>query len=248
MDKVEWHKKGAGHRQRLREKLRVQGVQAFSDDETLEMLLTFGTPRGDCKDSARALLAHFGTLAQVLEAPAAELQKVPGVGPKNSLAIRFVHGLARRYLSQRLRGRRYVKSSLEVADYLIHSMRDLRIERLTVIYLDASHGIIDSEIVAEGTLTSNTIYPREIIKKALAQHAAALIIAHNHPSGNSAPSAEDRYLTRNLFLALAFVSIALLDHFIVAGSGRPYSFADNGIMAEIKEECAQLNEIARGRR
>jgi len=170
-----------------------------------------------------------------------------GWGLKTLSPFEFVHGLARRYLSQRLRGRQYVKSSLEVADYLIHSMRDLRIERLTVIYLDASHGIIDSEIVAEGTLTSNTIYPREIIKKALAQHAAALIIAHNHPSGNSAPSAADRHLTRNLFLALSFVGISLLDHFIVAGSGRPFSFADNGIMAEIKEECARLDETTGGR-
>ena len=240
MDKEEWQQKGAGHRQRLRDKFLERGIEAFRDDEVLELLLTMGTPRKDCKDEARALLATFGTLAGVLEVAPARLQQVDGVGPKNAFAIHFIQGVARRYLKQRLAAKQYVRSSAEVFDYLIHAMRDLKREVLMAIYLDAGHAIIESEIVAEGTLASNTVYPRELIKLALSRHAAAMVIAHNHPSGNQAPSVEDRRLTRNLFLALSFVNIRLLDHLIVAGSESPYSFADHGLMTQIADECAGL--------
>jgi DNA repair protein RadC len=240
MDQAEWQQKGAGHRQRLRDKFLERGIEAFTDAEILELLLTMGTPRKDCKDEARDLLATFGTLAQVLERSPAQLQQVTGVGPKNAFAIHFIQGVARRYLRQRLAQKEYVRSSSEVGAYLIHAMRDLKREVLMVIYLDASHAIIDSEIVAEGTLASNTVYPRELIKPALAHHAAALVIAHNHPSGSRQPSSEDKRLTRNLFLALSLVNIRLLDHLIVAGSEAPYSFADNGLMATIADECAGL--------
>lgn len=240
MDKVDWQQKGAGHRQRLRDKFLERGMEAFNDAEVLELLLAMGTPRKDCKDEARALLAAFGSLAGVLEAAPSQLQQVNGVGPKNSFAIHFIQGAARRYLKQRLAAKQYVRSSSEVADYLVHAMRDLKREVLMVIYLDSSHAIIDSEIVAEGTLASNTVYPREMIKLALARHAAALVIAHNHPSASPNPSAEDRRLTRNLYLALSLVNIRLLDHLIVAGSEPPYSFADHGLMTQVAEECVKL--------
>ena len=240
MDKAEWQKRGAGHRQRLRDKFIRQGINSLSDDEILELLLTFGTPRTDCKQSARLLREKFGSLAAVLEKPQEQLQEIKGIGPKNAFAINFIQGVARRYLKQRLVGKSYLRSSREVADYLLHSMRDLQLEVFTVIFLDASHAIIASEQVSEGTLTNNTVYPRELIKMALERHAAALIIAHNHPSGNQNPSAADRHLTRNLFLALSLVDIRLVDHFIVAGPESPYSFADHGLMAKIGVECAEL--------
>ncbi|MDD5760166.1 MAG: DNA repair protein RadC [Desulfobulbaceae bacterium] len=240
MDKEEWQDKGAGHRQRLRDRFLERGMDGLSDAEILELLLTMGTPRKDCKTEARALLASFGTLAGVLEAAPSQLQQIPGVGPKNSYAIHFIQGVARRYLKQRLTAKQYVRSSAEVSDYLIHAMRDLKREVLMVIYLDASHAIIDSEIIAEGTLASNTVYPRELIKPALARHAAALVIAHNHPSGNQTPSAEDRRLTRNLYLALSLVNIRLLDHLIIAGSSPPYSFADHGLINQFAGECVEL--------
>ncbi|NOX25293.1 MAG: DNA repair protein RadC [Deltaproteobacteria bacterium] len=240
MHREEWQKKGAGHRQRLRDKFIRQGMDSFSDNEVLELLLTFGTPQKDCKEPARALLKKFTSLAEVLEKPPDELQQVKGVGPKNAFAIHFIQGVARRYLQQRLINKNYLHSSREVADYLLHAMRDLRREILTVIFLDASHAIIATEVAAEGTLTRNTVYPRELLKMALEHHAAAVIIAHNHPSGNPAPSAADRHLTRSLFLALSLVDIKLLDHFIVAGTAAPYSFADNGLMTDISEECANI--------
>jgi DNA repair protein RadC len=240
VDKDGWQKKGAGHRGRLRDKFLALGMDSFSDSEALELLLALGTPRKDCKDAARALLQEFGSLAAVLEKSSAELRRIKGIGPKNAFALHFMQGVARRYLKQRLINKDYLRSSREVADYLLHSMRDLRREVLNIIFLDASHAVITMEVAAEGTLTNNTIYPRELIKLALGHNAAAVIIAHNHPSGSQTPSAADLLLTRNLFLALSLVEIKLLDHFIVAGPATPYSFADHGLMAKISQECADI--------
>lgn len=240
MNKEDWQKKGEGHRQRLRDKFLDKGLDGFSDAEVIELLLALGTPRKDCKESARAALDHFGTLVAVLDAPAMELQKTKGIGPKNSFAIGFVQAVARRYLEQRLTGKDYLHSSREVSDYLIHLMRDMKREVFIAIFLDASHGIIDSQIVAEGTIASNTIYPRELIKLALSHNAAALVVAHNHPSGNLTPSEADIQLTRQLFMACGYMNIQLLDHLIVGSSERPYSFADHGQMLQIQEECRQL--------
>ncbi|MGV1100190.1 RadC family protein [Thiovibrio sp. JS02] len=240
MDKTDWQKKGEGHRQRLRDRFLGHGLDGFSDSEVLELLLTLGTPRKDCKEEARALLARFGSLAQVLDAGQAELELVRGIGPKNGFALHLVQAVARRYLKQRLAGKEYLRSSREVGDYLIHAMRGLKREVLMAVFLDSSLGIIDSVIVAEGTLASNTVHPRELIKLALAKHAASLVIAHNHPSGSLTPSEEDKRLTRHLFVALAFAGIQLLDHLVVGSGERPFSFADQGLMEEIRRESRPL--------
>jgi DNA repair protein RadC len=238
MKKEDWQQKGAGHRQRLRDKFLAQGIDAFTDSEVLELLLTLGTPRKDCKETARRALAHFGSLPAVLAASQQELRSVPGIGPNNGFAIHFLHHVARRYLKARLRHKEYLHSSREVADYLVHAMRDLPIEIFQVILLDAGHAIISTHTMAEGSLTTSTVYPRELIKLALEHHAAAMIVAHNHPSGALSPSEADLLLTRSLHLACSVVGIQLLDHFIVGQGDKPYSFADNGIMTAVREECA----------
>jgi DNA repair protein RadC len=235
VDKELWQKKGEGHRARLRDRFLAKGLDGFTDAEILELLLSFGTPRSDCKVQAHSLLEKYGSFSKVFEAPIASLQEVNGIGPKNGFAIHFVHAVAGYYLKERLHGKRYLQSSKEVADYLIHSMRGLKKEILTVIFLDSSHAIIDSEIVAEGTLNVNTVYPREIIKRALEFHAAALIISHNHPSGSLQPSAQDLKLTKTLALLCRYMQLQLLDHLII-GDGS-FSFADNGLMDSISEEC-----------
>jgi DNA repair protein RadC len=235
VDKKEWQNKGAGHRGRLRERFLASGIQGFSDTEILELLLSFGTPRSDCKEAARGLLTQYGSFAKVLDAPASSLLNIKGIGPKNSFAIQFIQAVASHYLKDRIRGKRYLHSSREVADYLIHSMRGLKIEVLTVLFLDSSHAIIDSEIVAEGTLNVNTIYPREIIKRSMDYHAAAIILAHNHPSGSLVPSTQDIKLTKTLFLLCNCMQIQLLDHLII-GDGT-FSFADEGLMGSIREKC-----------
>ena len=244
MDKEQWQKKGAGHRGRLRDRFLEKGLSGFSDSEVLELLLSFGTPRTDCKEPARQLLEKFGSFSKVLEAPLIGLQEAKGVGPKNSFALHFVHAVASYYLKERLHGKRYLHSSREVAEYLVHSMRGLKREVFTVIYLDSSHAIIDSEVVAEGTLNVNTVYPREIISRALQFHAAALIIGHNHPSGSLDPSPQDIKLTKTLWLVCHHMQIQLLDHLII-GDGS-YSFADNGLMQSIKEGCHQVMDSLTG--
>jgi DNA repair protein RadC len=238
VEKVEWQEKGAGHRSRLRDRFLARGLAGFSDVEVLELLLSFGTPRSDCKDPARALLERFGSFARVLEAPMTALAEVRGVGPKNSFALHFVRAVASHYLQERLTGKHYLHSSAEVVEYLSYAMRGLKKEILAVIFLDSSHGILAVETVAEGTINVNTIYPREILNRALHHHAAALVLAHNHPSGAVAASQQDVKLTRTLFLLCSYMQIQLLDHLII-GEGT-YSFADQGIMESITLECRAL--------
>jgi DNA repair protein RadC len=237
MEKSEWREKGAGHRQRLRDKFFDRGPEALTDDELLELLLTLGTPRRDCKEEARAVLKTFGSLPEVLEAAPDQLRQVKGVGANNSFAIHLVQAVARRYLKQRSRARTFLRSSSAVADYLVHAMCGLKKEVCQVVFLDAAHAVLEVKALSEGTLTSNTVYPRELIKLALDCHAAALVIAHNHPSGNLTPSSEDLNLTRHLYRACKLVSINLLDHLIVGADADFFSFADQGLMTRIREEC-----------
>lgn len=244
MDKDDWQKKGAGHRQRLRDRFMERGLEGFSDTDILELLLSFGTPRSDCKEAARAALQRFGSLSTVLEEPPGGLQQIKGIGPKNGFAIHFIQAVSRRYLQDRLKEKRYLHSSAQVRDFLIHSMRGLKKEVLMLIYLDSSHAIIDSEIVAEGSINVNTIYPRELIKKAMGKNAAALIIAHNHPSGSLEPSSQDMQLTRTLCLLGSLMQLQLLDHIII-GDGS-FSFADNGIMADLGQQCRSTMEALHG--
>ena len=219
MERAEWQRRGEGHRQRLRDKFLAQGIDAFTDAEIIELLLTFGTPRSDCKEAARELLARFGSLPAVLDAAPVQLQQVKGVGPKNTFALHFIQGVARRYLRQRVVGKEYVRSSREVADYLIHSMRGLQHEVLTVVFLDAAHAVIDATVVAEGTVTVNTIYPRELVKAALARNASALVIAHNHPSGSPEPSRADIQITQRLAEAGRHMGVTVHDHVIIGREG-----------------------------
>lgn len=235
MKKEDWQNRGAGHRQRLREKFLDQGIDGFSDEEIIELLLTLGTPRKDCKEPAREALKAFGSLAAVLEADRKELGQVKGIGPKNCFGIHFVHQVARRYLKKRLVNRSYLHSSREVGEYLVHTLRDLDREAFIALFLDAGHAVIAVETVAEGTITANTIYPRELVKRALHHNAAAMIVAHNHPSGRRQPSKADINLTEQLHQACSLMHIQLLDHLIVGGSQTPYSFADNGRMQQIRE-------------
>lgn len=234
MKKEDWQKKGAGHRRRLRDKFLALGLDGFSDVEVVELLLTLGTPRKDCKEAARSALKTFGSLPAVLEAGKRELCAVEGIGPNNCFALLFIHQVARRYLQTRLANRTYIHCSREVADYLIHAMRELDREVFMTLFLDAGHAIIASETIAEGTISVNTVYPREVIKRALHHNAAALIVAHNHPSGRIQPSRQDIALTEQLYQSCQLMHIQLLDHLIIGGSTAPYSFADHGRMEEIR--------------
>jgi DNA repair protein RadC len=242
MDDRAWQKHVAGHRERLRQKFLKYGLEKLTDEEIVELLLTLATPRRDCKKTARETLRRFEGLAGVLEASLEQLQQVPGIGPKNALGLKLVHEVARKFLRERLVGREYLSSSREVYDYLLHALRDLKKEVFQVIFLNGRNEIIQVETLFEGSLTSSAVYPREVIKRALFHHAAALIFAHNHPSGDPQPSNQDFTITRDLFLAGKIMGIRVLDHVII-GKNRYYSLADQGFIRKWETESGEGPEI-----
>lgn len=220
-----------GHRHRLREKFLKGGLEGFLDYEIVELLLTLGTPRKDCKEQAKKALREFKTLAGVLEAGPHDLQKIKGIGPHNVFGLRFVHEVSRRFLRERMMQRTYCRSSREVFDYLFHALRDLKKEKFKVIFLDAKNQIIEEKTLFEGTVDSSAIYPREIIKDALRYEASSMIFVHNHPSGDPEPSPCDKEITRDLVFAARLMQLKVLDHIII-GNNCFFSFADQGLIEE----------------
>ena len=227
--------KSAGHRQRLRSKFLSSGLDGFHDYEVIELLLTLGTPRKDCKQAAKAALKRFKTLQGVLEATAEELGRVDGIGPKNLIGIKLIQSVAQRYLSGKMESKNPLNNSKELFDYLYFSMRDKKRERFKVIFLDAKNKVIATETLFKGTLTASSVYPREIVRTALNHQAAALIFAHNHPSGDPKPSKEDIAITKRLIFACRVMGITVHEH-IVIGYNRYYSFADEGHIAQLNRE------------
>ncbi len=199
------------------------------------MLLTLATPRKDCKDAAKASLKRFKTLQGVLEASPAALCEVPGIGPKNLLGIKLIKAVADRYLEKRLIHKDPLNNSGELFDYLYHGIREKSRECFTVLFLDAKNRVLATEILFEGTLTASSVYPREVILAALNHHAAALIFAHNHPSGDPDPSPEDISITRQLIFACRAIGITVHEHLII-GDNRYFSFADQGYIARMNRE------------
>lgn len=223
--------KEEGHRRRLREKFIKSGISGFHDYEIVELLLTLGTPRKDCKQQAKEAMRKFKTLRGVLEAPMEELQEVKGIGPHNAFGIKLVQEVAREFLKEKILEKPICKSSREIFDYLYHSMRDLKKEVFKVIFLDGGNKIIDIEDLFEGTLDTSSIYPREVMKSAIKNNAVGLIFVHNHPSGNPEPSQSDGDITEDLVFAGNSMQIKVLDHIII-GDNKYFSFADDGLIEE----------------
>jgi DNA repair protein RadC len=188
MEKEEWQKRGTGHRERLRRKFEEGGLERFTDEETIEFLLTLGTPRGDLKLPAREALKKFGSLSGVLSASMQRLREVRGIGPKNALYLSLVHQVAGRYLKERACNNPFFASSQAVFDYLFHSMRDSKREIFKVLFLNRKNELITDRDLFVGSLSGSAVYPREIMVSALEHNAAALVFVHNHPSGDPAPS------------------------------------------------------------
>ena len=220
-----------GHRRRLREKFLQGGLSGFLDDEIIELLLTLGTPRRDCKAPAREALKEFKSFHGVLEASPRDLQRIRGIGPHNVFGLKLVQEVSRRFLKDRMMSRPVCHSSREVFDYLYHALRELRKEQFKVIFLDTKNQILEERTLFEGTVDSSAVYPREVIRDALRYEASSLIFVHNHPSGDPEPSLCDREITRDLVFAAAVMQIKVLDH-IVIGNNRYFSFADQGLIDE----------------
>lgn len=229
------------HRKRLRQKFLKSGIKGFHDYEIVELLLTLGTPRKDCKPQAKEAIQRFKTLRGVLQAPPEELQKIHGIGPSNIFGIKLIQEVPQEFLKEKVLDKSYCKSSKEVFDYLYFSMRDLSKERFKVMFLNVQNQVIEVEDLFEGTLTASAIYPREIMEKAIKHNAAALIFAHNHPSGNSEPSDDDKRITRDLLFVGNMMQIRVLDHIII-GDNRYYSFADAGLIEEYNLSFSNLQK------
>ena len=230
--------KGTGHRKRLREKFLSSGLSGFHDYEVIELLLTLATPRKDCKDPAKAALKRFKTLQGVLEASPVELCQIDGIGPTNVLGIQLIKAVADRFLKEKMLRKDPVHNAREVFDYLYYNMKDKTRERFKVIYLDARNKILGTETLFEGTLTAGAVYPREVVRQALEHRAAAVIFAHNHPSGDPDPSPEDVAITRQLVFACKVVGITVHEHLVI-GDNRYFSFADQGYIADMYREFEQ---------
>ena len=218
-----------GHRQRLRHKFLKSGLDGFHDYEIIELLLTLGTPRKDCKSVAREALKKFGTLKSVLEADPSKLKEIKGIGDNNVFGLKITQAVSRRFLADRIMDQDFMRSSEEVIEYLKHNLRDKKREIFMVIYLNGRNQILQMEELFEGTLTTSAVYPREVVKRALDHAAAALVSVHNHPSGNPKPSQDDITITKKLKEAAESIDVSVHDHLIIAGN-EVYSFADNGLI------------------
>ena len=230
-----------GHRKRLRQRFTQSGLTAFLDYEIVELLLTLGTPRQDCKPQAKEAIKKFKTLRGIMEAPPEELRKIKGITAHNTFVIQFMQEIARQFLKEQVLDKPYCRSSREVFDYLYHSMRDLKKEVFKVMFLDCQNRVVEIEDLFEGTLNTSAIYPREIIQGAVKHNSAALIFVHNHPAGNPQPSDNDKQITQDLVFAGNIMQIKVLDHIII-GENRYFSFADAGLIDGYNSDFLSLKE------
>lgn len=217
--------------ERPRERLLRCGSAALSDAELLAIYLRVGVRGKSAVDLARDLIARFdGDLSRLARATPAELAGTPGIGQAKAAQIHACFELSRRAISQELRTGNALDSPTAVRQWLKLSLAQLPHEVFVALWLDNRHQLLASEELSRGTLTQTSVYPREVVKKALQHNAAAVIFAHNHPSGFAEPSLADESLTRALKEALALIDVRLLDHFIVAGNGTPLSFVERGLL------------------
>ena len=212
--------------ERPRERLLALGAGALSDAELLAVLLRTGLPGKSAVELGRELLARFKGLGGLF---GADLAGVKGLGPAKRAQFEAAIELARRSLKDDLRTANALTSPGAVRDYLRLAIAEREHEVFVCLWLDAQHRVTACEELFRGTLTQTSVYPREIVKAALKANAAAVIFAHNHPSGAAQPSQADELLTRNLKEALALVDVKVLDHFIVAGN-QTLSFAERGLL------------------
>ena len=213
--------------ERPRERLLALGPASLADAELLAILLRTGAKGKSAVDLARDLLVRYGSVSSLLEAGA--VGHTPGLGDAKLAQLKAALELARRALKEEIATRDALSSPRAVRDYLRLALAGREQEVFVVLLLDAQHRVIATEELFRGTLTQTSVYPREVVKCALRHNAAAMIFAHNHPSGVAEPSHADEILTRSLKSALALVDVQVLDHFIVAGT-RTMSFAERGLL------------------
>lgn len=217
--------------ERPRERLLALGPEALSDAELLAIYLRVGVRGKSAVDLGRELLQRFdGQLNRLVDASLEELASVSGIGMAKAAQLKASFELARRALGQEMSRRDIFASPGQVRDWLRLKLATRQHEVFMALWLDAQNQLLKAEELFCGTLTQTSVYPREVVKSALSHNAAAVILAHNHPSGMTEPSQADQSLTQVLKTALAMVDVKVLDHFIVAGNTTPISFAERGLL------------------
>jgi DNA repair protein RadC len=218
-----------GHRERVRDRLLTAGPDSVADHELLELVLFLALPRKDTKPIARALLARFGSFANVISAPLSELRGIAGVGEVSVGALKTVQAAALRLMRAELQGRPVLSNWDQLMGYLTAALSRERVEQFRILFLDNRNRLLADEAQARGTVNHTPVYPREVAKRALELHATALILVHNHPSGDPTPSRADIAMTGEIKAALAVLSVVVHDHIIV-GNGIWLSFRKEGLL------------------
>jgi len=215
--------------ERPRERLLMQGPAALSEAELLAVFLRIGIPGKTVLDLARDALEHFGSLNGLLTASRVDFERLPGFGPAKYAQLQAVLELGRRALHEEVKRDTVLSSPQKVRDYLCLTLRNQPQEIFVALFLDAQNRLLAQEELFRGTLSQTSVYPREVVKRALHHNAAATIFAHNHPSGVAEPSRADELLTRTLKDALALIDVRVLDHLVIAAHAS-LSFAERGIL------------------
>src|ERR1044071_7288921 len=208
-----------GHRERLRERFREAGEEALSDYELLELVLFRALLRRDVKPIAKELIAKFGSFPEVISAPAARLAEVKGLGAATITELKVVHAAATRLARGQVRKRPVLSSWSNVIDYCRTTMAFAEKEQFRVLFLDKRNQLIIDELQQTGTVDHTPVYPREVVKRALELSATAIILVHNHPSGDPTPSSADIEMTRQIATIAKPLGVALYDHIIVGKDG-----------------------------
>lgn len=209
----------SGHRARLRQRLLDQGGEALLDHELIEYLLALAIPRRDTKPLAKQLLSHYGGLSAVLTADPQNLSRQKGMGETSIAALKIVQAAALRLISEPVRQQPILSSWQSLLDYLRADMAHLTTERVRILFLNSKNMLIRDEVTSEGSVDQAAIYVREVIRRAIDLGAASIILVHNHPSGDSAPSHQDIQLTREVIDAGKKMGIAVHDHIIIGKDG-----------------------------
>jgi DNA repair protein RadC len=218
-----------GHRSRMRDRLLDRGPESLADYEMLEMLLFFAFKTGDTKPLAKSLINRYGSFAAVLSTPAPQLMATRGLGPHAVAAIKLVQASALRLARAEAAEKPVLNNWDRLMDYLHAVMARERVEQFRILFLDTKNRLLADEAQARGTVNHTPVYPREVVKRALELHATALLLVHNHPSGDPTPSREDIAMTAEVKKAAGVLSIVVHDHVII-GNGRVFSFRREGIL------------------
>ncbi len=218
-----------GHRARMRNRLLTAGPDAVADHELLEMVLFLALPRRDTKPIARALLSRFGSYAGAISAPLADLRGIEGLGAAGAAALKTIQAAAIRLARAEVSEQPILSDWGRLMDYLNAVLSRERIEQFRVLFLDNKNRLLADEAQSRGTVNHTPVYPREVVKRALELHATAIILVHNHPSGDPSPSRDDLEMTSAISEAATILGVVLHDHVIV-GNGRWFSFRKEDLL------------------